>query len=61
MRMAYGIQVQPDQDLYLNLVEEAMACGRAVSTAGAYMVDMFPIRTLFFHIDGCRSLQLNYP
>lgn len=51
MRMAYGIKVQPDEDPYLNLVEDAMACGRAVTTAGAYSVDMFPIRELSSFVD----------
>lgn len=45
MQIAYGIKVEDHDDPFLKLAEEAMECGRIIASAGAYLVDLFPIRT----------------
>nr|BAL05104.1 cytochrome P450 [Phanerodontia chrysosporium] len=43
LRICYGIDVQPDNDHYLSVADEAIESIAATGNAGSYLVDSFPI------------------
>jgi hypothetical protein len=45
LSIAYGIEVRPDHDPYVDIGERALHAMAAAGNAGAYLVDTFPIRT----------------
>lgn len=44
MRVAYGIDILPEDDPYVFLAEESLQALSAATNAGAYLVDSIPIR-----------------
>lgn len=43
MDIVYGIDVQPEDDPYIDIAEKAMAGAAEASTPGAFLVDFLPI------------------
>jgi len=43
VRIAYGIDVQAEDDPYIHIAEEAIQAASATSTPGKYLVDTLPI------------------
>ena len=50
MRIAYGIKVQESGDKYIGIVEKANEVPIEAGIPGAFLVDIFPIRTYPFPI-----------
>jgi hypothetical protein len=45
LSIAYGIEVQPDHDPYIDIGERSLHAMAAAGNAAAYLVDTFPLRT----------------
>ena len=41
--ITYGLELQPDNDPYVKVVEDAMKPGAAAAVPGAFLVETFPI------------------
>ena len=52
MAIGYDIEVQPQDDPYVQIAEEAVASIAETTNAGSYLVDVLPIRKLY---GGCRK------
>ena len=46
LRAAYGIDILPDHDPYIQIAEESLQALSAATNAGAYLVDSIPFRML---------------
>lgn len=43
MRLAYGIDVQPKDDPYVDIADSGIRAIEASVSAGSYLVDSFPV------------------
>ncbi|CAL1695172.1 unnamed protein product [Somion occarium] len=43
MRIAYGIEIKEENDVYIDIAEEAMQAFSACTNAGSFLVDLMPI------------------
>ena len=57
MRITYGIDIQPHNDPYIEIGENALQAFCATANAGAFLVDILPFRELL-SIPDARSRSL---